>query len=270
MKIGKIMLLALALMAKSALAFPSWMGVYGNFKRHDDRANPGEFTILMNQDYYGLQAEVGVQVDNGPWVTYRMNYAGNVQGNSMWTFTPTTTFPGGSRVKYYFHGFDAWGGHIYDSRNGLNYEFVPSPGAEIIQRTGADLWTGLSQANGITMMLDVNLWVDFKIRNLGAPTSIGIVWTDDNWYTWQVQSAQFEGNLPDGSQQWGVDIMPTGGAYYHRSVGFIRWYTVNRPGYVDVSDTHKVYIQYALFYEVNGQWYWDNNGGQNYSHLFGY
>ncbi|HMO49801.1 MAG TPA: hypothetical protein PKE26_02115 [Kiritimatiellia bacterium] len=115
--------------AGAALAIPSWMGVYGEFKRHDEQ-NPGTFTILMNQDYFGLRAEVGIKVNNGAWYTLPMQYAGNVQGNSRWTATPPSPFPAGATVTYYFHGWDHQGGKIWDSRNGANYSFVaPSTGA---------------------------------------------------------------------------------------------------------------------------------------------
>lgn len=104
-------------------AFPSWMGVYGTLARHGG-GNPGTFTILMNQDYVGLQAEVGIRVNGGTWQTYPMVYAGQVEGNSKWTFSPGSVFPAGASVVYYFHGFDRWGGHIWDSADGRNYQFT--------------------------------------------------------------------------------------------------------------------------------------------------
>lgn len=107
----------------SATAIPSWMGVYGSiFRLSGD--NPGTFTILMNQDYFGLQAEVGIQVNGGAWTTYPMTYAGRVDGNSKWTFSPSSAFPAGATVVYYFHGYDKWGGHIWDSDGGRNYRFT--------------------------------------------------------------------------------------------------------------------------------------------------
>ena len=49
--------------AAIAWAFPNWMGVYGSFSTHNG-SNPGVYTILMNQDYYGLHAEVGIGICN--------------------------------------------------------------------------------------------------------------------------------------------------------------------------------------------------------------
>jgi hypothetical protein len=104
-------------------AMPTWMGVYGAKARHAG-VNPGIYTILMNQDYVGLQAEVGVQVNGGVWQTYPMVYAGRVDGNSQWTFAPSAPYPAGATVAFYFHGFDAWGGHLWDSDGGRNYRFT--------------------------------------------------------------------------------------------------------------------------------------------------
>lgn len=269
MKRMMVMLATLAVTVQLAAAFPSWMGVYGNFKRHDDRINPGPFGVLMNQDYFGLQAEVGVQVNGGAWVTYPMVYAGNVQGNSYWTFTPGFQFPGGAAVKYYFHGFDAWGGHVWDSRNGLNYEFTTSPTPDShVQRLGHGTWISDTFANGITATYRYNLWVDFKTRALGEPEAIGILWTDDQWTNWSATTAVKEADLANGFQQWGADVAPVGDAYYHRSLGFIRWFPARAPDtYVSVSGS--LTLEYAIFYKVNGTWYWDNNGGQNYRVVIG-
>lgn len=256
---------ALLAAVQVASAFPSWIGVYGNYKRHDDRGNPGQFSVLMNQDYFGLQARVGVQVNGGSWVTYPMTYAGNVQGNSYWTFTPSFQFPGGATVKYYFHGTDTWGGNIWDSRNGLNYEFTTSPTPDTyVQRLNHGLWYEMTGANGITMQLEWSLWMDFRIRDMGAPEAIGILWTDNNWTNWHTATAALEADLGGGFKQYGVDVT-LGEAYSHRSLGFIRWYPIWLPtGYVEVID-RVVPVQYAIFYKANGIWYWDNNGGRNYT-----
>lgn len=102
------------------MAAPSWMGVYGSYAHHDG-SNPGTFTILMNQDYYGLHAEVGIRVNGGSWSTQSMSYAGNDSGNSVWTYTPGSSYAPGSTIEYYFHGFDDWGASIYDNNGGSNY-----------------------------------------------------------------------------------------------------------------------------------------------------
>lgn len=120
----------MAMSATAALAMPSWMGVYGSFERHA-AGNPGSYVILMNQDYWGLNAEVGVQVihaslgaNSGKWQTFPMAYSGNKDGNSIWKFTPAQAYPAGATVHFYFHGWDSRGGNLWDSNGGKNYSFT--------------------------------------------------------------------------------------------------------------------------------------------------
>ncbi len=264
-----IVLFIIAISAHAAWAFPSWIGVFGTHKRHDDRMNPGQFSILMNQDYIGLQARVGIQVNGGNWVLYPMQYAGNAQGNSHWTFTPSFEFPAGATVRYFFHGSDSWGGNIWDSRNGLNYEFVTSPAAEpVVQRLADGIFITDTFANGITATYRNNLWLDFKLKGLGAPEAAGIIWTWNDWATWSTATAAKESDLGGGFEQWGVDVAPMGDAYYHRSLGFIRWFPEGSTNYVPVTGG-RVIIHYAIFYRVGGTWHWDNNGGANHRLVIG-
>lgn len=116
---------ALSAMVSTAQAAPSWMGVYGSYQHHDG-SNPGTYTILMNQDYWGLHAEVGIRVNGGSWAAYGMSYAGNDSGNSVWTYTPSAPLAPGSSVEFYFHGYDNWGAHIYDNNSGSNYTATAS------------------------------------------------------------------------------------------------------------------------------------------------
>ncbi len=133
------------LAVQAASAFPTWIGVYGSTVRHDGK-NPGTYTVLMNQDYMGLNAEVGVQVNGGAWATFPMSYSGNVQGNSKWTFTPASQYPSGATVQYYFHGFEG-GNHIYDSKNGQNYSFTAQGSSDGLTFSGPQN-LGLNSAGG--------------------------------------------------------------------------------------------------------------------------
>ena len=135
----------LAWSASAALAIPSWMGVYGSFERHS-AGNPGGYAILMNQDYWGLNAEVGVQVihaslgaNSGKWQTSALVYSGNKDGNSVWKLAPAQAYPAGATVNFYFHGWDNRGGHIYDSNGGKNYSFVAETPVVFAGNWGSEL-----------------------------------------------------------------------------------------------------------------------------------
>ena len=103
----------------TAGAFPTWMGVYGTIPRHNG-VNPGQFTILMNEDYFGLEATVGIRVNGGAWEVAPMSYQTNLSGNSVWTYMPPEPFPFGAEVDFYFHGYEGTN-NIYDSANSTDY-----------------------------------------------------------------------------------------------------------------------------------------------------
>jgi hypothetical protein len=114
-------LVFLSLTVEQTQAFPTFMGVYDHFLRHDGK-NPGRFTILMNQSYVGLEASVGIRVNDGTWTEYPMSYVTDVDGNSQWEYVPAQPFPFGATVEFYFHGYDVNTlENIYDSRGTLNY-----------------------------------------------------------------------------------------------------------------------------------------------------
>lgn len=171
--------------AKAAFAFPSWIGVYGSYDRHTDSVNPGTYTILMNQSYYGLHAEVGIRVDGGSWQTYQMSFDGNDGGNSRWVHTPSQAYSTGSTVDYYFHGYDDWGGHIYDNNGGSNYSFTAALVASLRSGMGAVPFTG-----GVT----------FRVWAPNA-SSVAVAGDFNSWST-SANPLASEG----GSGNWSVDL----------------------------------------------------------------
>ena len=161
-------------MALTAEAFPTWMGVSGSYQ-HQSGGNPGTFTILMNQDYYGLSASVGIQVQGGSWKEYPMTYAGNVGGNSEWTFSPFAVFPNGASVAYYFHGYDS-SGNIYDNNGGANYSLqsvaAPVNGIVADMRVAGDNFTLGSSASDLTQTGFAISYYDGLLNNSSSPSSV--------------------------------------------------------------------------------------------------
>lgn len=117
-------LLGVATWTAAASAFPTWMGTFGVSPRHDGQ-NPGRFLIMMNEDYYGLEANVGIRVNGGDWTEYAMAYQTNASGNSVWTFVPAEPFPFGAEIEFYFHGYEGTENHVYDSADSANYHAGP-------------------------------------------------------------------------------------------------------------------------------------------------
>ena len=110
---------------------------------------------------------------------------------------------------------------------------------------------------------DLNVWIDLWVRNLGYAKDVGIIWTDNGWYSANWTKAKYEFTYSDGREQWGVDLLPAGKFMWHRS-GAHGWVELN--GYVQTIGTNGKYIDYAVYYRdpYTGNMYWDNNNGQNY------
>jgi hypothetical protein len=257
------------------------MGVYSDVQ-HQSGGNPGTFNVLMNQDYYGLHASVGIQVNGGSWREYSMVYAGKKDANSKWAFTPSAEFPAGAVVKYYFHGWDDWGGSIWDSNLGANFSFSPAAPSPV-NRIADGVWGNVQVTGNGMGYVQPNIWIDIKVQSLSPVKDVGVVWSTDgtNWHT---TPAVFEASLASGYEQWGVDLQPVGTIYY------TRWatYWSDKPGAQNtapqVSDSTGIWtaigtskaVQYAIYYRVLNPYsngipipgsnatYWDNNGGRNY------
>ena len=158
--------------AASAWAFPSWMGVYGSYTTHNG-SNPGVYTILMNQDYYGLHAEVGIGISNS-WTTLAMTYMGNADGNSLWQYYPGEALATNTTVYYYFHGWDDWGGNIYANNYGNNYSFIAGP-AEL-DWIGETTHTPASPAAG----QDIKIWTQTWPKGAGQ-SGYSLFEADSQW-----------------------------------------------------------------------------------------
>lgn len=136
-RIPAIVALLLASVAAVSAA-PTWTGVYGDVQRQAG-GNPGTFSVLTNDDYWGLHASVGVQINGGSFAEYLMTYSGRKDNNSLWTFSPSA-FPAGANVKYYFHVWDNWGAGSWDNNGGSNYSLTAATPSAL--RVAGDLSVG--------------------------------------------------------------------------------------------------------------------------------
>ena len=104
------------------------------------------------------------------------------------------------------------------------------------------------------------VWIDVLVDNLAADKVVGIVWTDNNWSTNNVSYLTYEYNAGNNKEQWGLDFAPMGRLDSYYIGGWSNYITGTvRAGGVSTT------VEYAVFVEANGQTYWDNNQGQNYT-----
>lgn len=165
------------LLTAGAGAFPTWMGVYGSYTRHDGK-NPGTFTVLMNQDYSGLRAEVGIKIGAGSWRMYPMARVGKVDINSIWQFTPSSAFPLDTPIEFFFYGYDQAGGRMWDNRGGLNYPLIFA-GPKPLQWAGnVSHWPPSGQIKPTD-----DLWVNVESWPVGAAVATEVFYTTNAWRT---------------------------------------------------------------------------------------
>lgn len=219
-------------LAFAAHAIPSWMGVYGSYNRHDGN-NPGTFTILMNNNYSGLKAEVGIKIGSGNWSVYQMTNAGTVSINSIWKYSPTVPFPVNTTVQYYFHGYDNSNGNIWDNNNGQNYSFT-IPGPVSVQWLGnVSHWPPSGQIKPVD-----NFWINAESWPIGSGVEASIVFTTNNGVTWGGAKMSKAG-IKNNNDWWNFNL----GKNYGGTV-----------------------IKYAVnVKDANSNSLWNSNGGQNYS-----
>lgn len=115
--------LGVKLYERATCTFPSWIGVRHGFKRHTGR-NPGVFSVMMNEDYYGLAAELYTCLRGGNWTRHPMWYAGHRDGYSVWLAVPATSFPAGENLAFYFRGFDVWNNELFDGAEDQPHEVL--------------------------------------------------------------------------------------------------------------------------------------------------
>ena len=134
---------------------------------------------------------------------------------------------------------------------------VPSPGGSVhrprtrarrrcgsVDGIGSALLTANVQSVGFEVDAGGNLTIDVLVRNLAYVKQVAIVYTTDNWVTFH--------NVSGG---WKQSYPPFGLAH---QVNAELWT-------VSASVGAGKHGQFAVFYDVNGSRFWDNNFGRNYS-----
>lgn len=98
-----------------------------------------------------------------------------------------------------------------------------------------------------TCQIERSFWVDLAIRNDAYDKRVGIVWTDTvrdpEGSPWRTAYARYEHSLDEPYEQWGIDV------------------TVGVYGAIEPTP----HIRFAAFVEMNGETYWDNNGGVDHA-----
>jgi Carbohydrate/starch-binding module (family 21) len=183
----------------------------------------------------------GVGGTPGTWSFAPCSYSRSVPGNlEIWVPDPAEPLatPSQFAVRY-----QALGNAYWDNNAGYNYRL--DPGA--LDLTPEGIATAVIGPNVVAVSGGLNgpgLIVEVLVKNIAFQKQVGIIYTTDNWQTYQNAFGVYSQSLRPGgtphqlnAEQWNITA------------------TVGSPATG----------QYAVFYDVAGATYWDNNFGLNYS-----
>ncbi len=184
------------------------------------------------------------------WQTLPASYNSKLEdGNECWmaqaTFelTPAQSLPGNIRfgLRYQAAGAEYW-----DNKLGSNYSSQADSG---IQITGA---VPLLNIDFITRFDDLqkNVPITVAVHQYHQADKVTLYWTTDNWEHSHKASCHFKKNY------WDKEALSN--ARNPNQYGTAVW-----KGWVKIGQAFR--LQYSIVLERDGQSYWDNNYGKNYS-----
>jgi hypothetical protein len=201
-------------------AYPSATGSY-NFRASSE-------IIVQNLGY-----EKHVSLWNGkdgiPWGDLDAGYDNSLPGNlERWTINGKPDADRFFDAKYEVNGQTYW-----DNNDGWNYQSIDYGYDELNVITGRYF----PVIHGQSTLTSSSLTVYAGIQNLAYEKTVGLVYTTDNWVTYDTIYASYLWTMKSGLEVWKFDK--------------------------SLSNVSKV--EFAIFYKVNGCEYWDNNFYQNYT-----
>ncbi len=207
----------------------------------------------------GLNKSVVVQqqLSNGQWEDFYLTYSFTTSvGTEIWKGTSNYVVGGSNTSITYVYGeqlsakYVVNGQTYWDSNNGSNYR-INNTNREPISsflylNQSFDIFQSKVSSSSFYSGFYINVSAD--VRNIAFAKEVKIVYTTDNWVTSNTSLLNFS------------TFDNFGGDPINSTTDFERWVAT-----FAIPVTNK--LVYALSYKVNGQTYWDNNFGTNYTLL---
>jgi len=194
--------------------------------------------VVQNLAFTKLVGIWGHDVGTGTWSFNPCSYSKSVPGNlEIWTGGWDEGIP----PDQFDVEYQALGNIFWDNNAGYNYSMGFAEGAEGVQTSviGPNVLAVGFQVDGAG-----NLNVQVLVKNIAFNKQVAIVYTTDNWFTYQNAFGTYSQSFSPAStphqlnaELWNI-VAPVG---------------IGATG------------QFAVFYNVAGTTYWDNNFGLNYS-----
>lgn len=197
------------------------------------------FIVLVENLAFVKEVQIlGRDTISGSWNFHPLTFSSSVPGNGeIWT-----TQLGSPAIDQFVVQYVVLGETFWDNNSGFNY-LLDTHAAGQRDGVGSVVLGTNVMSFGRGGVDGGNLKVDVLVRNLAFSKQVGIVFSADNWATVHTALGSFKETFPPlnapnqpNAESWHVSV-PVGGAKG----------------------------QYAIFCDVNGSTFWDNNFGANYS-----
>jgi Carbohydrate/starch-binding module (family 21) len=185
----------------------------------------GSFKIVVQKLAYPKQVSIWAQVGVG-WQDIYASYLQSLPENRELWSAPATDSEGEFVAKYMVNGTTYW-----DNNGGMNYKF-PQVFDDFAVLPGNNYKVVLGTAN----LAGTTLHVNVGVQNLAYDKVVGIVLSTDNWATVVTAYGHYSSTMKSGVEVWYITA-PVGSA---------------------------TEVKLAVFYQVLGAEYWDNNFWRNY------
>jgi hypothetical protein len=200
-----------------------------------------EKNVIVHIDTVGAPLIEGAT--SSGWFDVAAEYSHAIDDQyEIWTFSvPTSLYKGGMGsypIFEYVIRYDVNGTSYWDNNSGNNYwnEFVL---LSEVNLKDADYYTSESETAGMT---NHHLEGTVEVRNMGYEKNVDIMYLSVDG-TWKESSCNYTGpSTNGGNEYWAFSIVESAG-----------------------DDAAQGFYQFAIRYQVNGEEYWDNNQGQDYS-----
>lgn len=185
----------------------------------------GSFKVVVQNLAYQKQVAIWAQLGT-VWKEIEASYVQSLPENREMWIAPASNGEAQFVAKYTVNGTTHW-----DSNSGTNYKF-PQVFDSFAVLAGKNYQIVLGSAS----LAGATLHARIGLQNLAYNKVVGIVFTTDNWATVKTAYAQYQSTMSSGMELWDVTA-PVGSA---------------------------TEVTLALFYQVSGGEYWDNNFWRNY------
>lgn len=225
------------------------------------------FQVEVKNISYDKSVVVAHKMDNDTWQEFALSYKmATPDGTEIWSgefvingsyYAGAPAFVGFANefaIKYTVNGQEYW-----DNNNWNNYVTGYYENGNLITNQGMMLRDDINisvneEASSYNIYgSNASFVVSADVKNLGYSKEVKLVYTTDGWATNAVVPMVYQNSYAIGDYNYLQGV---------NAYGVERWSTP----YLTLEGNPES-IEYAVVYKVNGQEYWDNNFGQNFTEI---